>query len=172
MSTHILAEVLTRLKLLTGANTDAELSRALSVSPQTLSSWKVRESIPYSLCIDIAKKHACSLDWLLLGQAEHNAAPSDVGWECDMLERLRTLSHSDRSPGHPAVHQGQTAHPAVGTATERARRRNQWLTPTAPALDEFAWVECIQPDHDLEADGDHHHSGHECRHAPGQQRHQ
>ncbi|MFG0415712.1 helix-turn-helix domain-containing protein [Pseudomonas sp. zjy_8] len=96
MSTHILAEVLTRLKLLTGANTDAELSRALSVSPQTLSSWKVRESIPYSLCIDIAKKHACSLDWLLLGQAEHNAAPSDAGWECDMLERLRTLSHSDR----------------------------------------------------------------------------
>ncbi|MCP2937533.1 helix-turn-helix domain containing protein, partial [Salmonella enterica subsp. enterica serovar Typhimurium] len=81
---------------LTGANTDAELSRALSVSPQTLSSWKVRESIPYSLCIDIAKKHACSLDWLLLGHAEHNAAPSDAGWECDMLERLRTLSHSDR----------------------------------------------------------------------------
>ncbi|WP_332730082.1 helix-turn-helix domain-containing protein [Pseudomonas sp. ESBL2] len=97
MSTHILAEVLTRLKLLTGANTDAELSRALSVSPQTLSSWKVRESIPYSLCIDIAKKHACSLDWLLLGHAEHNAAgPSDAGWECEMLERLRTLSHSDR----------------------------------------------------------------------------
>lgn len=32
----------------------------------------------------------------MLGQAEHNAAPSDVGWECDMLERLRTLSHSDR----------------------------------------------------------------------------
>ncbi|ADR59383.1 MULTISPECIES: helix-turn-helix domain-containing protein [Pseudomonas] len=97
MSTHILAEVLTRLKLLTGANTDAELSRALSVSPQTLSSWKVRESIPYSLCIDIAKKHACSLDWLLLGQAEHNpAGPDDAGWECEMLERLRTLSHSDR----------------------------------------------------------------------------
>ena len=97
MSTHILAEVLTRLKLLTGANTDAELSRALSVSPQTLSSWKVRESIPYSLCIDIAKKHACSLDWLLLGQAEHIATdPGGAGWECEMLERLRTLSHSDR----------------------------------------------------------------------------
>ncbi|MFK2914443.1 helix-turn-helix domain-containing protein [Pseudomonas sp. 3HC3] len=97
MSTHGLAAVLTRLKLLTDAQTDAELSRALSVSPQTLSSWKVRESIPYSLCIDIAKKHACSLDWLLLGQAEHNAAaPSDTGWECEMLERLRTLSPSDR----------------------------------------------------------------------------
>ncbi|MDH1551982.1 helix-turn-helix domain-containing protein, partial [Pseudomonas juntendi] len=54
MSTHVLAAVLTRLKLLTGAQSDADLSRALSVSPQTLSSWKVRDSIPYSLCIEIA----------------------------------------------------------------------------------------------------------------------
>ncbi|MFK3816484.1 helix-turn-helix domain-containing protein [Pseudomonas sp. NPDC089407] len=97
MSTHVLAAVLTRLKLLTGAQSDAELSRALSISPQTLSSWKVRDSIPYSLCIDIARQHACSLDWLLLGQAEHNPAGTDqAGWECDMLERLRTLSPSDR----------------------------------------------------------------------------
>lgn len=97
MSTHVLAAVLTRLKLLTGAQTDAELSRALSISPQTLSSWKVRDSVPYSLCIEIARQDACSLDWLLLGQAEHNTAgPDDAGWECDMLERLRTLSPCDR----------------------------------------------------------------------------
>ncbi|MFV3288291.1 helix-turn-helix domain-containing protein [Pseudomonas sp. NY11955] len=97
MSTHVLAPVLTRLKLLTGAQTDAELSRALSVSPQTLSSWKVRDSIPYSLCIEIARQHACSLDWLLMGQAEHSVAgPNDKGWEYDMLERLRTLSPCDR----------------------------------------------------------------------------
>ncbi|WP_447739321.1 helix-turn-helix domain-containing protein [Pseudomonas laurentiana] len=97
MSTHVLAAVLTRLKLLTGAQSDAELSRALSVSPQTLSSWKVRDSIPYSLCIDIARQHACSLDWLLLGQAEHNATSQvEASWEGDMLERLRTLSPSDR----------------------------------------------------------------------------
>ena len=97
MSTHVLAAVLTRLKLLTGAQSDAELSRALSVSPQTLSSWKVRDSIPYSLCIDIAKQHACSLDWLLLGEVAQNpACKGDAGWECDMLERLRTLSPTDR----------------------------------------------------------------------------
>ena len=97
MSTHVLAAVLTRLKLLTGAQTDAELSRALSVSPQTLSSWKVRDSIPYSLCIDIARQHACSLDWLLLGQTGPTAAAkAEAGWECDMLERLRTLSPGDR----------------------------------------------------------------------------
>ncbi|MCE0779768.1 helix-turn-helix domain-containing protein [Pseudomonas putida] len=97
MSTHVLAAVLTRLKLLTGSESDAELSRALSVSPQTLSSWKTRDSIPYSLCIDIARQYDCSLDWLLLGQADQPpAGPDEAGWECDMLERLRTLSPSDR----------------------------------------------------------------------------
>ncbi len=97
MSTHVLAAVLTRLKLLTGARSDAELSRALSVSPQTLSSWKMRDSIPYSLCIDIARQHACSLDWLLLGQAEQaTAGPDTADWEYDIIERLRSLSPSDR----------------------------------------------------------------------------
>jgi len=97
MSTHVLAAVLTRLKLLTGAQTDAELSRALSVSPQTLSSWKVRDSVPYSLCIDIARQHTCSLDWLLLGEGEQRpACQSEAGWEFDMLDRLRTLSPADR----------------------------------------------------------------------------
>lgn len=97
MSTHVLAEVLTRLKLLTGAKTDAELSRKLSVSPQTLSSWKVRDSVPYPLCIEIARQHACSLDWLLLGEAvPGNSAQDDAGWEDDILTRLRTLSPADR----------------------------------------------------------------------------
>ncbi|MFJ4454666.1 helix-turn-helix domain-containing protein [Pseudomonas sp. NPDC089392] len=97
MSTHVLAAVLTRLKLLTGAQSDADLSRALSISPQTLSSWKVRNNIPYSLCIDVARQHACSLDWLLLGEAQqHPACQCEAGWEGDMLERLRTLSPGDR----------------------------------------------------------------------------
>ncbi|WP_426811207.1 helix-turn-helix domain-containing protein [Pseudomonas sp. WOUb67] len=97
MSTHVLAAVLTRLKLLTGAQSDADLSRALSISPQTLSSWKVRDSIPYSLCIEIARQHACSLDWLLLGEVEQRPArQGETGWEFDMLDRLRTLSPCDR----------------------------------------------------------------------------
>ncbi|WEK32715.1 MAG: helix-turn-helix domain-containing protein [Candidatus Pseudomonas phytovorans] len=97
MSTHVLAAVLTRLKLLTGAQSDADLSRALSVSPQTLSSWKVRDSVPYSLCIEMARQHACSLDWLLLGEVQqHPAHQAETGWEFDMLERLRTLSPTDR----------------------------------------------------------------------------
>jgi hypothetical protein len=69
----------------------------MKVSPQTLSSWKVRDSIPYSLCVDLASQHGCSLDWLLLGKQDDNlAVQSQNDWESDMLGRLRELSHTDR----------------------------------------------------------------------------
>jgi hypothetical protein len=97
MSSHLFASVLSRLKLLTGSDTDVQLARALAVSPQTLSSWKARDSIPYSLCVDLARLHGCSLDWLLLGERdEHRAVASHDNWQSDMLDRLRELSHSDR----------------------------------------------------------------------------
>ncbi|MGF6395846.1 helix-turn-helix domain-containing protein [Pseudomonas plecoglossicida] len=94
MSSKLFPAVLARLKQLTGANSDVQLARSLNISPQTLSSWKIRQSIPYSLCIDLADIHGCSLDWLLLG----NQSPdkSDDGWENDMIERLRSLSSADR----------------------------------------------------------------------------
>ena len=60
--------VLTRLKQITGTKSDASLSSALKISPQTLSSWKGRDSTPYSLCVDIAQTRGISLDWLLLGE--------------------------------------------------------------------------------------------------------
>lgn len=97
MSTHALAAVMDRLKQLTGTQTDAELSRALSISPQTLSSWKVRNSVPYSLCVETARHYACSLDWLLLGKGHPDFIPQDdAEWESDLLERLRSLSPTDR----------------------------------------------------------------------------
>lgn len=60
--------VLARLKQITDTKSDASLSSALQVSPQTLSSWKGRDSTPYSLCVDIAQTRGISLDWLLLGE--------------------------------------------------------------------------------------------------------
>ncbi|MFJ3077714.1 helix-turn-helix domain-containing protein [Pseudomonas sp. NPDC087029] len=97
MSNQSLASVLARLKLLTGSDTDVQLARALEVSPQTLSSWKVRDSIPYSLCVSIARKHECTLDWLLMGETQNpSPAQTEDGWENDVLERLRSLSSADR----------------------------------------------------------------------------
>ena len=60
--------ILARLKQVTGTTTDAALSSALQISPQTLSSWKGRDSTPYSLCVDLAQVRGISLDWLLLGE--------------------------------------------------------------------------------------------------------
>ena len=68
MSSKKSQDVLARLKLITGTKTDASLSSALQISPQTLSSWKGRDSTPYSLCVDIAQTRGISLDWLLLGE--------------------------------------------------------------------------------------------------------
>jgi len=97
MSSHLLVSVLDRLKSLTASDTDAQLAKALGVSPQTLSSWKIRDSIPYSLCVDVAQKHACSLDWLLLGErSSERAVLVGDGWEDDMLKRMRSLSLADR----------------------------------------------------------------------------
>lgn len=97
MSNSLFAAVLARLKLISGAKSDAALSRALSISPQTLSSWKGRGNIPYSVCIEFARQHGCSLDWLLLGTATQAPdQPADTAWEHEMLERLRSLSPGDR----------------------------------------------------------------------------
>lgn len=97
MSSHLFVSVLARLKSLTGSDTDVQLAKALGVSPQTLSSWKMRDSIPYSLCVDVARQHGCSLDWLLLGERESGRAVQEGdGWEDDMLKRMRSLSLADR----------------------------------------------------------------------------
>lgn len=51
-------------------NTDSDLAKKLGVNRQTLASWRKRESVPYSLCINIAEQHNVSLDWLLGGKGE------------------------------------------------------------------------------------------------------
>ena len=98
--------VLARLKQITGTKSDASLSSALQVSPQTLSSWKGRDSTPYSLCVDIAQSRGISLDWLLLGEGpilrdsaaanaiEHNQETATR--ENTILAMWRLLGEEDR----------------------------------------------------------------------------
>lgn len=62
--------VLARMKTIYGIEKDAELARALDISPQTLSSWRQRSAIPYSLCVECAKTRGASLDWLLYGEGQ------------------------------------------------------------------------------------------------------
>jgi len=62
--------VLSRMKTIYGVEKDAELARALDISPQTLSSWRQRSAIPYALCVECAKSRGASLDWLLYGEGQ------------------------------------------------------------------------------------------------------
>lgn len=116
MSTNGFAAVLRRMKLITATNTDSELSSALALSPQTLSSWKIRNSIPYSLCVNLAACHDVSLDWLILGEGpqqracSNNAAVIDDGtenWESRLLNQLRALGPQDRQAIAKAVEEKQ-----------------------------------------------------------------
>jgi hypothetical protein len=100
MSISKSTEIILRLKQITATTTDSGLSERLGVSPQTLSSWKGRERMPYSLCIDLAEQHGISLDWLLTGtgpmqrSAEFNASASEP--EQRMLAIFRTLTVADQ----------------------------------------------------------------------------
>lgn len=67
MSNKKSIEILARLKQVVRVKSDAGLSEALGVSPQTLSSWKVRSTIPYAICIETAVHYGISLDWLFNG---------------------------------------------------------------------------------------------------------
>lgn len=90
-----------RLKQITATSSDAALAKALNVSPQTLSSWKGRDSIPYSLCVDLALREGVSLDWLLLGEgaplrATAQTLPnSDQDWHERLLAQLHALNPAD-----------------------------------------------------------------------------
>lgn len=103
MSTNGFAAVLARMKLITQSATDSGLSAALGVSPQTVSSWKGRDSIPYAICVDLAEKHGVSLDWLLVGEGQKFRAhaqhatdlSADAEWETQLIAQLRLLHPQD-----------------------------------------------------------------------------
>jgi transcriptional regulator with XRE-family HTH domain len=59
--------VLDRLASVLGTTSGNQLAEALGVSPQAVSSWKSRESVPYAQCVEVAEQRGISLDWLLTG---------------------------------------------------------------------------------------------------------
>ncbi|WP_221800483.1 helix-turn-helix domain-containing protein [Oceanobacter mangrovi] len=76
--------VIERLKRCLGAGSDSELSRITKVNRQTLSNWKTRNTVPYTLCIQAAEEQHFSLDWLLLGvgQPTSHALAEETASNC------------------------------------------------------------------------------------------
>ena len=65
-------DVLDRLQSVLGAKSDSEICRMLDISRATIGSWRSRDSVPYSLCVNIAEDKDISLDWLLMGKGDMN----------------------------------------------------------------------------------------------------
>ncbi len=70
MSKKSANEVIDRLQIALCLNSDSQLCRMLNVSRSTLGTWRQRNSVPYSFCINIAEEKNISLDWLLTGEGE------------------------------------------------------------------------------------------------------
>lgn len=102
MRTVSVDEVLERLKLVLGEASDSGLARAIGGTPQTISSWRQRNSIPYSKCVEISQSAGVSLDWLLTGTGNmYKDASGPQGTiltpqEAALLELFKGLSEKDR----------------------------------------------------------------------------
>ncbi|MEH6499299.1 MAG: helix-turn-helix domain-containing protein [Pseudoalteromonas distincta] len=70
--------VIQRLMNIYQVNKNIDLCKKLNLSPQTLSTWRGRNKIPFELCIKVALEKDVSLDWLLLGRDEDPAKEAVV----------------------------------------------------------------------------------------------
>lgn len=101
-----ISEVLKRLMQATGANNKSRLGKAYGISPQAISSWESRGSIPYALCVSVATEKDVSLDWLITGEGnmrrsdgENGASEAAVAYntrEQALLGLFRELGEDDQ----------------------------------------------------------------------------
>lgn len=104
-------QVLERLKAALKVSTDSELAEATQTNRQTLGNWRLRQSIPYSLCVKTAQSKNISLDWLLAGEGPMqrlDGGKSQVEdfpnpQERSILSLYRSLSSEDQQAIHQIV---------------------------------------------------------------------
>ena len=67
-NTHICSDVLSRLMRALDARSDAELARALGISPQSVSGARRRGEVPPAWVQSCAERTGCNAHWLFFGQ--------------------------------------------------------------------------------------------------------
>jgi len=98
MNKKAIDAVLLRLMSLFNVDSDSGLAKALDVNRQTLASWRKRNSVPYSICINIAEEKGISLDWLLTGKGEEEVSkvePATQSFSQADLKMLELLNQLD-----------------------------------------------------------------------------
>lgn len=67
-------EVIARMCDALQAESDSDLARSLGTRPSTISSWRLRESVPYAECVKLSKRTGLSIDWLITGETPRQRA--------------------------------------------------------------------------------------------------
>jgi hypothetical protein len=62
--------VINRIQKAMQFNSDSEMCIKLKINRATLGNWRLRDSVPYSLCVSISESEGASLDWLLTGEGQ------------------------------------------------------------------------------------------------------
>lgn len=92
-------EIIDRLWLVFGVNSDGELAKALNLPRSTVGNWRVRNSVPYSICVDVAISRNISLDWLLADVGEMKRCgigePANAYGNTDQAELMNVFTSLD-----------------------------------------------------------------------------
>lgn len=108
--------IIDRMQKALGVSSDTELAAALGIKRSTVGSWRHRESIPIDECLEIARTHGVSLDWLLLERGDPLPSPAKDEEIQRLQEELAALrTELKRSPA------------AHSPPTEQARSSNRML---------------------------------------------
>jgi phage repressor protein C with HTH and peptisase S24 domain len=66
-----------RIQQVLATDTIKDLAHILNIPQTTIRNWLHRDSIPYSVCTQLAQTHHISLDWLVLGKGTPAIAQTD-----------------------------------------------------------------------------------------------
>jgi hypothetical protein len=70
MNNKSASSVINRIQDIMQFNSDSEMCLKLDINRATLGNWRLRDSVPYSLCVNLSESKGVSLDWLLTGNGQ------------------------------------------------------------------------------------------------------
>lgn len=116
-------DIITRMKQLTAADTDAALARYLGVTPSALVQWRSKNIMPMIYCLEIAERTGASLDYIYLGVEQ---TPAVAGATVDrlLLEVVLQRRLADMDPGVAQLTRRVASDyaAAIGAASAKANR--------------------------------------------------
>ncbi len=88
------------MRFVAQVRTDIELAGLLGVSPNTIKTWKQRDSVPYAYVKRFAGQYSVSIDYLMEGQQPMRRLPSE------QQEAMRRDEYDAQQLANPKSHHG------------------------------------------------------------------